>query len=96
MQRLRRAADLGRNRCHCRPARWVLAPRDPEPSEPHRARTSGENLFVVLLVMAPSSQELEPPGKRGAVQGQLEPGELDEQLKQSSKFGRPIPARRVA
>jgi len=23
-------------------------------------------------------------------------GELDEQLKQSSKFGRPIPARRVA
>jgi hypothetical protein len=25
MQRLRRAADLGRNRCHCRPARGVLA-----------------------------------------------------------------------
>ncbi|WP_210287065.1 hypothetical protein, partial [Ancylobacter tetraedralis] len=24
-------------------------------------RTSGENLFVVLLVMAPPSQELEPP-----------------------------------
>jgi hypothetical protein len=26
-----------------------------------RARTSGENLFVVLLVIAPLSQELEPP-----------------------------------
>ena len=26
-----------------------------------RSRNSGENLFVVLLVMAPSSQELEPP-----------------------------------
>ena len=25
------------------------------------AHTSGENLFVVLLVIAPSSQELEPP-----------------------------------
>ncbi|WP_247387070.1 MULTISPECIES: hypothetical protein, partial [unclassified Bradyrhizobium] len=30
-----------------------------------RARTSGENLFVVLLVMAPSSQELEPPANPG-------------------------------
>lgn len=30
-----------------------------------RARTSGENLFVVLLVMAPSSQELRPPAKPG-------------------------------
>ncbi|WP_345576063.1 hypothetical protein, partial [Stakelama sediminis] len=26
-----------------------------------RARTSGENLFVVLLVIAPYSQELGPP-----------------------------------
>jgi len=26
-----------------------------------RAWTPGENLFVVLLVMAPSSQKLEPP-----------------------------------
>lgn len=42
-------------------ARW----RDPEPSETARARTSGENLFVVLLVMAPSSQELEPPANPG-------------------------------
>jgi hypothetical protein len=30
-----------------------------------RARTSGENLLVVLLVMAPSSQELEPPANPG-------------------------------
>ena len=30
-----------------------------------RARTSGENLFVVLLVMAPLSQELEPPAIPG-------------------------------
>src|SRR5512140_3705519 len=30
-----------------------------------RVRTSGENLFVVLLVMAPSSQELEPPANPG-------------------------------
>jgi hypothetical protein len=28
-------------------------------------RTSGENLFVVLLVMAPPSQELEPPANPG-------------------------------
>src|SRR4030088_1913180 len=30
-----------------------------------RVRTSGENLFVVLLVMAPPSQELEPPAIPG-------------------------------
>lgn len=30
-----------------------------------RARTSRVNLFVVLLVMAPSSQELEPPANSG-------------------------------
>ncbi|TAU73865.1 hypothetical protein ELI07_30100 (plasmid) [Rhizobium leguminosarum] len=30
-----------------------------------RARTSGENLFVVLLVMAPLSQKLEPPANPG-------------------------------
>src|SRR5690606_18674618 len=28
-------------------------------------RTSGENLFVVLLMMAPPSQELEPPANPG-------------------------------
>jgi hypothetical protein len=26
-----------------------------------RLRTSGENLFVVLIIMAPLSQKLEPP-----------------------------------
>ncbi|WP_205411719.1 hypothetical protein, partial [Sphingomonas carotinifaciens] len=30
-----------------------------------RARTSGENLFVVLLIQAPPSQELEPPTNPG-------------------------------
>src|SRR6185503_10400537 len=34
-----------------------------------RVRTSGENLFVVLLVMAPPSQELEPP----AIPGRFKP-----------------------
>jgi hypothetical protein len=30
-----------------------------------RSRTSGKNLFVVLLVIAPPSQELEPPTNPG-------------------------------
>ncbi|MDC7684522.1 hypothetical protein PQU92_14655, partial [Asticcacaulis sp. BYS171W] len=30
-----------------------------------RSRTSGENLFVVLFIVAPSSQKLEPPAKPG-------------------------------
>jgi hypothetical protein len=54
---MRRAADLGRNRCHRRPARGVLA----RVIQNHPNRTawiSGENLFVVLLVMTPPSQEL--------------------------------------
>ncbi len=34
-----------------------------------RARTSGENLFVVLLVIAPHSQELEPPTNPGRFKG---------------------------
>lgn len=33
--------------------------------QPHGWRTSGENLFVVLLMMAPPSQELEPPANPG-------------------------------
>ena len=36
-----------------------------------RVRTSGENLFVVLLVMAPSSQELEPPANPGRFKGPI-------------------------
>ena len=38
-----------------------VRPRDPQPSAPHWAQTSEENLFLVLLIMAPLSQELEPP-----------------------------------
>src|SRR5690606_17663787 len=34
-----------------------------------RARISGENLSVVLLMMLHLTQDLEPPGKHGAVQG---------------------------
>jgi hypothetical protein len=30
-----------------------------------RSRTSGANLFVVLLIVAPSTQELEPPANPG-------------------------------
>ncbi|RXH37030.1 hypothetical protein XH94_24345, partial [Bradyrhizobium zhanjiangense] len=40
-------------------------------------RTSGENLFVVLLVMAPSSQELEPPANPGRFSPRLEWGSPD-------------------
>lgn len=36
-----------------------------EESRTARLRTSGENLFVVLLIMAPFSQELEPPAIPG-------------------------------
>ena len=32
---------------------------------PARARTSGENLLLVCFVMAPPSQELEPPANSG-------------------------------
>ena len=34
---------------------------DPYPATPARARTSEETLFLVSLIMAPLSQELEPP-----------------------------------
>ena len=56
VQRLRHAADLTGDRQDRRPARMVFSL-----VRTARPRTSGENLFVVLLVMAPSSQELEPP-----------------------------------
>ena len=68
MQRLRRATNLGRNRGHRRPARGVPA-RVIQNIRTARSRTSGENLFVVLLVMAPSSQELEPPANPGRFNG---------------------------
>src|SRR6476661_7008569 len=41
-----------------------------------RVRTSGENLFVVLLVMAPPSQELEPPAIPGRFTVPLQAGHI--------------------
>src|SRR6185312_3231312 len=61
------ASEANRPARHCRD-------RSSSPTHPKsvqrtaRARTSGENLFVVLLVIAPSSQELELPSNRGGVQ----------------------------
>ena len=64
VQRVCRATDLGHNRHDRLPARRVF--RLVIQHHPYaRARTSGENLFVVLLVIAPSSQELGPPAKPG-------------------------------
>ena len=60
MQRLRRPADLGGDRRDRRPARG-MPPSGSKTIRAARARTSEENLLVVLLVMAPPSQELEPP-----------------------------------
>ena len=39
-----------------------------------RTRTSGENLFALLLMMAPTSQELEHPANPGRFTIVLEPG----------------------
>ncbi len=45
---------------------WTGIPaRDRKTIRTARSRTSGANLFVVLLVMAPPSQELEPPTSSG-------------------------------
>ncbi len=38
---------------------------DPGPDAPRGSRTSGENLLLVCFIMAPSSQELEPPANPG-------------------------------
>ena len=46
-----------------RNARW----RDPEPFEPHGPGPRVKTWFVVLLVMAPSSQELEPAAYPGRI-----------------------------
>src|SRR6202789_3947232 len=64
MQRLRSATDLARNRDQRCPTRrmFMLVIQTIRTA---RARTSGENLFVVLLVMAPPSLELEPPANQG-------------------------------
>jgi hypothetical protein len=63
MQRLRNAADLARNRSALPNATYVHA-RDPKTSAPAGSHLR-RNLFVVLLVMAPPSQELEPPANPG-------------------------------
>src|SRR5690606_4005984 len=60
VQRLRGAADLRRNRHDRLPARRVLTSLS-RTSRTARSRTSGENLFVVLLMMLHPTQELEPP-----------------------------------
>ena len=50
-------------------------PRDPAPCVPARWRTSGANLFVVLLISAPLTQKLEPPADpaRFTPRGGLDP-----------------------
>jgi hypothetical protein len=63
-QRLPGATDFGSNRDDRRPTRRVL-PLMIQYIRTARSRTSGENLFVVLLVIAPPSQELEPPTNPG-------------------------------
>ena len=46
-------------------ARYYVLSIEPTLNRPARARTSGENLFVILLIMAPPSQELGPPENPG-------------------------------
>jgi len=59
MQRMRRAAALRRDRRNRHQSRRVLALVIQ--NHPHRTgASSGQNLFVVLFVIAPPSQELEP------------------------------------
>ena len=71
MQRLRHAADLGRDGLNGSPQRWVL-PRCSCTNLTARSRTSGENLFVFF--MAQSSQSVEPPRKPERFIGVMSPG----------------------
>ncbi len=65
-QRVRRAANLRRHQRHRRPARRVIALVIQ--NHPHRTGANlGENLLVVLLIMAPSYLEVGASGKPGAV-----------------------------
>jgi hypothetical protein len=61
VERLCPSVDLGRNRHDCRPHRDGCSPSWSTTIRTARARTSGENLLLVCFVMAPPSQELEPP-----------------------------------
>lgn len=63
--RMRRAADLGRYGRYCRPPRRVLGFMLRHHSN-GAGRTSGENLFVVLLDIDPTSHELGSPANPGA------------------------------
>src|SRR5437868_10673494 len=62
-QCLARAADLLGNRVDCRPLRGVLALVIQD--HPNRAGTDLSGIWGTRFVMAPSSQELEPPGNPG-------------------------------
>ena len=65
LQRLGRAADLLRNGNHRCPPRRVIALVIQH--HPYRSLADfRRNLFVVLLILAPPSQELEPPALPGA------------------------------
>ena len=64
IERLRRAAEFPKLSRKQPPNARRVRPRDPKPSRTARPRTSEENLFLVLLIMAPLSQELEPPPNR--------------------------------
>ena len=72
MKRTARQSQGPRKHRASRPARQSRTDRSIKSSQKNRffevsarARTSGENLFVVLLVMAPSSQEFGPPTNTG-------------------------------
>ena len=57
-------------------------------SHPNRTGLDlGENLFVVLLVMAPSSQELEPPANPGRFSFALGRDGEDRRLQESGRRG---------
>ena len=64
IQGLRRTADLRGNRKDCLPTRSMLALIVQHQSQA-RSRTSGEYVFVVLLMMLHPAQELEPPTNPG-------------------------------
>ena len=71
MQRLRGAADLGRNRLHRRPTRSGARPHARAASAPRARAPRAKNFLVVpfaFVVMAPSFSRVGASGKPGAVQ----------------------------
>ena len=67
VERLPGAADLRRDRDDRRPTRRVLPLVIQNHPRTARSRISGENLFVVLLVIAPPSQKLRASDKPGVL-----------------------------